>query len=1075
MGANRNPNRFFRGDVGTAVRDTKSGTVTYGTSGGKVTQQQAEAVTEIQRKAQARSSNNVYVPLEGYTVTQPQTGTQITAQAGGQEVTITKTTNVEKQREEKQRLENQRTVQQINNNIITELKDKPAPNQDVRNTYLNPNPSPSSYGAVQKAEQGIAQQKEYERIKKQVVNYKFNSPTPNNFKSNDVVLKPAKNTTPIVVPQTTVYVDADTKKTLLVLAPDKDLNKEPTTPKYERNPVENFLEGGAGFIVEGTVSAAKGVYKVEKAAVKGFMWAEQDNPVNLIYDKDVQSAAFVGALAFATPYIAVPVMATFSGVSWYNAIESGSAQDYGAAAVSTLFTFSPLVNKGIPQKVQTKTPTGKATQFVEVDVLPTGKAGTFKTVRASKLNVEVETKTVWTKDIPKTSKQPLNYEYVTKGKQIEARTDGGSNVYAGSGVGKAKINPKTGEVQIIKQDVTSNLAYSTTKDIVKPYDVVKNLEKPLPRTETPTVSVKQYSRVNKGKVYYEGTRLEKGFDLVISKKLNKDVTIEKNLANAKNDNTANSDALGQFSPRSKGITINEKNIIETGDATGKFSKEGTAAHEYGHLLDDRSGYEFIGAKQKRTTSRGKPSTDYFTASGKRIPKKEVKAMIRAQKTYEGLGYTVEERPYELNADIIRAIITKDKDFLNRMQRKAPTILNEYTKAVRKEGIPENAEFSLRDTQRVISEKIFDKPVTQQVKSYTRLGKTKKIETEQFNKQDVNTYVGEDVARSSIGVIDYKQVKRPYVRKSKIETNKIQRLTDQQKTVKDAMNRLNAPEKQAQPIEVSSSNGVVLVQESAPIQTVQKPIINKPSQVKTIYNPNEQSFNVIGNQRIPSNLEQPRYTEVFFPTRTEIPKDIYKPIDTTDIKTDNERIPIIRPKQEQQPKPDNRQRIDIFQENKPAEDIKPVVDITPVQDVTPIQEVEPIQRTDNTFDFVEIQKTKKPKPSFLNIPTGGKDKNNIAGSPLFVRRRGKFNFIGSFQTPELAYEKGRKIVRETAAASFKIGGRVNKLFDTDILPSTREANVYIQKREKRISSAGEKVEITQKGWLSQGVKKQFRWF
>jgi hypothetical protein len=90
--------------------------------------------------------------------------------------------------------------------------------------------------------------------------------------------------------------------------------------------------------------------------------------------------------------------------------------------------------------------------------------------------------------------------------------------------------------------------------------------------------------------------------------------------------------------------------------------------------------------------------------------------------------------------------------------------------------------------------------------------------------------------------------------------------------------------------------------------------------------------------------------------------------------------------------------------------------------------------------------------------------------LSVRRRGKFNLIGAFASPEEAYSQGRIIVRQTAAASFKIGGKVNKLFDTDIVASKREPFVFVQKRERRISSFGEKVEISQRGLFAQKIKK-----
>jgi len=86
----------------------------------------------------------------------------------------------------------------------------------------------------------------------------------------------------------------------------------------------------------------------------------------------------------------------------------------------------------------------------------------------------------------------------------------------------------------------------------------------------------------------------------------------------------------------------------------------------------------------------------------------------------------------------------------------------------------------------------------------------------------------------------------------------------------------------------------------------------------------------------------------------------------------------------------------------------------------------------------------------------------------VRRRGQFSSIGSFASAEKAFAVASQNVASTAAASFKVsdssGNVLSKLgnIGKDYYRSKKEKGVIIQKRSKRISSAGELREITFEG-------------
>lgn len=89
----------------------------------------------------------------------------------------------------------------------------------------------------------------------------------------------------------------------------------------------------------------------------------------------------------------------------------------------------------------------------------------------------------------------------------------------------------------------------------------------------------------------------------------------------------------------------------------------------------------------------------------------------------------------------------------------------------------------------------------------------------------------------------------------------------------------------------------------------------------------------------------------------------------------------------------------------------------------------------------------------------------------ARRRGVFKEIAKAESIEEAFAKGSYFVDVTSSASFKIdplgfefdvGGKAKTLLPSIFRESKREAGVFIEKRKYRISTPGEKAEITERG-------------
>lgn len=108
-----------------------------------------------------------------------------------------------------------------------------------------------------------------------------------------------------------------------------------------------------------------------------------------------------------------------------------------------------------------------------------------------------------------------------------------------------------------------------------------------------------------------------------------------------------------------------------------------------------------------------------------------------------------------------------------------------------------------------------------------------------------------------------------------------------------------------------------------------------------------------------------------------------------------------------------------------------------------------------------------------------DTVNVSGFDVLVRRKGIFRRVSTQPTLKRAVAVGKTNIFSTAGASFKIvpreGGGVSRevrgLLSNKFYESRREPGVFIQKRQFRISSPGEKREITYKGLLTQRARKK----
>lgn len=113
----------------------------------------------------------------------------------------------------------------------------------------------------------------------------------------------------------------------------------------------------------------------------------------------------------------------------------------------------------------------------------------------------------------------------------------------------------------------------------------------------------------------------------------------------------------------------------------------------------------------------------------------------------------------------------------------------------------------------------------------------------------------------------------------------------------------------------------------------------------------------------------------------------------------------------------------------------------------------------------------PQPTYYKPKT----KNDKPTYIVQVRRKGTFGSIFRTTNKEVAYRVGESEIKGRSSASFRIL-KDNTILDTDkqfkqLYGSAKEKGVYIEKREFRINSPGEKAEITLKGIFSDKKKKK----
>lgn len=119
-----------------------------------------------------------------------------------------------------------------------------------------------------------------------------------------------------------------------------------------------------------------------------------------------------------------------------------------------------------------------------------------------------------------------------------------------------------------------------------------------------------------------------------------------------------------------------------------------------------------------------------------------------------------------------------------------------------------------------------------------------------------------------------------------------------------------------------------------------------------------------------------------------------------------------------------------------------------------------------------------------IPSRPKERIASSLFSVMVRRRGRFESVGIVSDIKQAFAQGIRTVKHTAAASFKIDviegqnkveSQAIKFLPREFRKSKREKGVFVEKRKHRISTPGEKREITFKGIAAlRSRNKAIRW-
>lgn len=132
--------------------------------------------------------------------------------------------------------------------------------------------------------------------------------------------------------------------------------------------------------------------------------------------------------------------------------------------------------------------------------------------------------------------------------------------------------------------------------------------------------------------------------------------------------------------------------------------------------------------------------------------------------------------------------------------------------------------------------------------------------------------------------------------------------------------------------------------------------------------------------------------------------------------------------------------------------------------------------------------KPPSPSPPSVPSTSSIPNNTPSfnfsndskkkkskSKLFVKKKGKFELRGEGEDVGLLFKRGKDIIENTASASFKVVSDSGQAIMPGILgnrftKSKKNTGVIVQKREYRISTAGEKFEIPGKAQRNKSLRR-----
>lgn len=134
-----------------------------------------------------------------------------------------------------------------------------------------------------------------------------------------------------------------------------------------------------------------------------------------------------------------------------------------------------------------------------------------------------------------------------------------------------------------------------------------------------------------------------------------------------------------------------------------------------------------------------------------------------------------------------------------------------------------------------------------------------------------------------------------------------------------------------------------------------------------------------------------------------------------------------------------------------------------------------QPTINTLKIGQVT----PPTNKTPFPKMKSKQNNkeISNFNVKVRKKGIFQTVGREENIQQAINLGENIVKNTAAASFKLeeNGKTITGFNPgrNFKQSKRETGVFIQERSNRINTAGEKREITRKGIFTNRIKNKQR--